>query len=199
MSLAPPQLRRTHAVAQNECFEPSPDSAQLILTVKMAYSNLPFKGDPLVLPSGLVACNDMWQASLENMLDYLAEDGIEALRAFNLETWLVSKVEKDGTDTQRIQLRGLRDCLDAADLAHPADDDLRSFYSSDLLSDHFVEQPLQEVEVYRELNLDEDFAAKMDFENNKPVLNEDAEENDYRLPEDENDVYRLPEDDFRLP
>jgi len=76
------------------------------------------------------------------------------VHAFSLEAWLVSKVEQDGSPSQREQMRELCDRLDAADVAAPADDELRSFYQSDL-SGHFQMQPLMEVEVYRDLHLND--------------------------------------------
>lgn len=147
----PPRLCRSHATTYQDVR--SAGTITLLATVKAAYANLPFKGEPLVLPGGVVAVEDMWQAALETKLDAVAEEGDEALRNFSLENWLVAKVEAEGTAAQKQQLKELRDNLDASEQPAPVDDELRSFYSTDLMSTHFQEQPLLEVEVYRDLNI----------------------------------------------
>lgn len=152
MSLAPPVLRRCTAIPQDECFLPSDEALKLQLTVKSAYKNIGFKGPALVLPCGIVVCDDMWMASLENLLDVLTEDGVAALKAFSLENWLVGVVQQNGSADQKTKLNSLLNEL--ADLE--AEDELRSFYSRDILSPDFQMQPLSEVEVYRGLNLDDD-------------------------------------------
>lgn len=125
----------------------------MLETVKTAYANLPFKGEPLILPGDIVAVEDVWQAALEMKLDAVADQGEAALRNFSLENWLVAKVESDGTPTQRQQLKELRENLDASEQPAAVDDELRSFYGADLMSTHFQDQPLLEVEVYRDLNI----------------------------------------------
>jgi len=163
--LSPPSLKRCCATtfAETYCPQISAEALDLIDTVKSAYANLPFKGSPLVLPGGIVVVDDIWQAALEDTLEGLGDEGVDAVRAFNLEDWLVTKIDIDGTDDQKAQMRDLRASLDARDdsdvvVQNPADDDLRSFYQSDLISDHFQAQPLMEVEVYRDLNLGDDVA-----------------------------------------
>lgn len=147
----PPRLCRSHATTYQDVR--SAATITLLETVKAAYANLPFKGEPLILPGGVVAVEDMWQAALETKLDAVAEEGEDALRKFSLENWLVAKVEAEGTEAQKQQLKELRENLDASEQPVPVDDELRSFYSTDLMSTHFQEQPLLEVEVYRDLNI----------------------------------------------
>lgn len=152
MSLAPPALSRRHATTALQT-SPGPEGDRLRRQVLTAYANLPFKGMPLIVGNCTFAA-DMWRCSLEDELDLLAEDGLCALQRFDLEAWLMAKVDQEGTDAQKDELRKLRANLDEAEAIarspYEIVDDGYGGLPSDISS--VVHQPLTEIEVYRDIS-----------------------------------------------
>merc|ERR1712137_1469518 len=110
----PPPLVRSNATAPTRK-DLGAEGETLIRQVLTAYDNLPFKGPRLVLPGDVVVSEDLWYSALETELSELADDGLERLGEFNLESWLVDKVRSEGTRQQQDELRILRQRLDEAE------------------------------------------------------------------------------------
>mmetsp|Transcript_23042 Transcript_23042/g.72213 ORF Transcript_23042/g.72213 Transcript_23042/m.72213 type:complete len:163 (+) Transcript_23042:132-620(+) len=105
-----------------------------------AYAALPFRGEPIVLSTGVVVAEDSWQCALEMDLDVeLASSG--SLDAFDLENWLKRRISLEGTLTQRLEFDALVANLDAYTPASDLPTDL-----SDLLV-----SPFREIDVYRNI------------------------------------------------
>lgn len=153
MSLQVPALTRRHATTNLQTNPGSAEGDRLRRQVLTAYANLPFKGMPLVVGNRTFAA-DMWRCSLEDELDLLAEDGLCALQRFDLEAWLMAKVDNEGTDVQKDELRKLRANLDEAEAIarspYEIVDDGYGGLPSDISS--VVHQPLTEIEVYRDIS-----------------------------------------------
>ncbi|KAJ8602021.1 hypothetical protein CTAYLR_002784 [Chrysophaeum taylorii] len=140
----PPRLARSYATTPEDFVARRREAADAILRqVKTAYSNLPFKGQPLVLPGGIEVADDLWRCELEDLLENLDET---ELKAFSLEEWLTAKVDAEGTPSQRDDLRKL---LRSLDDHYDMEDDFHYGLPTDIMS--VVHQPLTEIEVYRDL------------------------------------------------
>mmetsp|Transcript_9282 Transcript_9282/g.23622 ORF Transcript_9282/g.23622 Transcript_9282/m.23622 type:complete len:199 (+) Transcript_9282:148-744(+) len=172
--LPPPRLVRSHATT-TILPPPAPlgEAQRLTRQVLTAYANLPFKGQALVLPGDVVVADDLWRCKLEDHLEDLADDGLDALKAFSLEAWLMTKIESEGTTAQKEELRHLQARLDEVEAKPRAFEIIDDGYGhvasglpSDILS--VVHQPVTEIEVYRDLAelslMDDDAttAAKVD-------------------------------------
>ena len=157
-ALARPVLRRTQATApiRASFFDSDPDARnspealRLRSQITDAYQKSPFRGPPLVLPGGAVLTEDMWASSLDVALDETLDQGMDALRAFTLESWLGHKVRSEGTDDMRRAYEALVASLDAPP-TEPADEGFRAGLPADIYTD-VVHQPMQEIEVYRGLD-----------------------------------------------
>jgi len=152
MSLLPPPLCRGYATTCDFSSEAGLEGERFIGQVLTAYANLPFKGSRLVLPDDVVVSEDVWHTTLESELRVLAcVGGLPALQQFNLETWLVVKVDREGTKAQQDELRALLRRLDLADEPECAG------LPNDITT--VMQQPLVEIPVYRSLDLGVDQPA----------------------------------------
>jgi hypothetical protein len=173
-TLAKPPLRRTAATQpiRASFFDDtndarnSPAALQLRSKVTTASGNSPFRGPVFRLPSGAVVVEDMWAASLDVAIDEVLDSGLDGLKSFADETsnngwvlgWLQMKVTNEGNDQQKQQFHALKEHLNpsipgAVVTNPPIDEYVRAGLPSDIYTD-VVHQPLQEVEVYRDLPMD---------------------------------------------
>ena len=138
------------------------------LQITTVYSNTPFRGPAFQLPSGAVVVEDMWLASLNTTIDEILDEGLDGLKKFADETnreegwvgkWLKHKVGLEGSDQHKLYYEALARDLwpDAVTpnqtpagtaLETPADY-IRAGLPMNMTD--MVHQPLQEVEVYRDL------------------------------------------------
>lgn len=110
--------------------------------IMAAYTTLPFKGKPIVLPSGVCVAEDSWECALELELDgFLMRNA--SLADFNLEAWLKNRISMEGTVSQRLDFDALVANLDVYDRGP----------TSDLPTDVSLAlaNPVQEIEVYRSI------------------------------------------------
>ena len=173
-TLAKPPLRRTAATQpiRASFFDDtndarnSPAALQLRSKVTTAYGNSPFRGPVFRLPSGAVVVEDMWAASLDVAIDEVLDSGLDGLKSFADETsnngwvlgWLQMKVTNEGNDQQKQQFHALKEHLNpsipgAVVTNPPIDEYVRAGLPNDTYTD-VVHQPLQEVEIYRDLPMD---------------------------------------------
>ena len=158
----------------------SPEAQQLRQKLTTSYSNTPFRGPAFQLPSGAVVVEDMWAASLNTTIDEILDEGLDGLKEFADETnrkfgwvgkWLRHKVGLEGNDQQKLQYKALENYLwrdtptdtpnqyDSLPNPIPAGGPYRSLETpADFLRaglpmnmTDIQHQPLQEVEVYRDL------------------------------------------------
>jgi len=169
-TLTRPALRRTAATQpirasffdDSNDARNSPEAMQLREKVTTAYSNTPFRGPAFQLPSGAVVVEDMWLASLNTTIDEILDSGLDGLKVFAEQTnprgwvlgWLGHKVKLEGTDEQKQWYKALIDTFDQPGQTpivpgpQPVPGLVRGL-PADLMD--FQHQPLQEVEVYRDL------------------------------------------------
>ncbi len=202
-TLTRPALRRTAATQpirasffdDSNDARNSPEAMRLREKITTAYDNTKvFRGPAFQLPSGAVVVEDMWLASLNTTIDDILDEGLDGLKRFADETnkdegwvgkWLKHKVGLEGTDQHKLYYEAL-----ARDLWHdtatpnqtpagtaletPADY-IRAGLPMNMTD--MVHQPLQEVEVYRDLGgfeLPEE--AKPDEEDEKKAEDDDMAE-----------------------
>ena len=157
----------------------SPEAQQLRQKLTTSYSNTPFRGPAFQLPSGAVVVEDMWAASLNTTIDEILDEGLDGLKEFADETnrkfgwvgkWLKHKGGLEGNDQQKGQYKALEDFLRPPNAPPPAPyppmvdpipasgpyrsletpaDFLRAGLPMNMTD--IQHQPLQEVEVYRDL------------------------------------------------
>ena len=157
----------------------SPEAMQLREKVTTALSNTPFRGPAFQLPSGAVVVEDMWAASLNTTIDEILDEGLDGLKEFADERderkgwvgrWLQHKVGLEGNDLQKLQYKALAEPLFNKDNPPPAPspplpnpipaggpyrsletpaDFVRAGLPMNMTD--IQHQPLQEVEVYRDL------------------------------------------------
>jgi len=172
-TLQRPALRRTAATQpirasffdESNDARNSPEAQQLREKVTTALSNTPFRGPAFQLPSGAVVVEDMWAASLNTTIDDILDEGLDGLKEFANDLdekngwvgkWLQHKVGLEGNDLQKLQYKALADHLFRKDapistgtaLETPADY-IRAGLPVNIMN--IQHQPLQEVEVYRDL------------------------------------------------
>lgn len=177
MNLLPSPLSRTFATAPG-CPRQQKDAGaegeSFIRQVLMAYSHLPFKGDPLVVPKNVVVCDDLWLAALKDDLEFLADDGLANLQEFNLETWLVDKVQDEGSETQQEELRLLRQRLDDAEAEEAAV--AYGGLPNDICA--VMQEPVSEIPVYRSLDITDDHDDDDDDKDQAADAGDDAKPDD---------------------
>lgn len=110
--------------------------------IMAAYTALPFKGKPIVLPSGACVAEDSWECALELELDGILVRNA-SLADFNLEAWLKNRISMEGTVSQRLDFDALVANLDVYDSGPVAN--LPTDLSLALAN------PVQEIEVYRSI------------------------------------------------
>ena len=159
----------------------SPQAQQLREQITTVYGRTPFRGPAFQLPSGAVVVEDMWLASLNTTIDEILDQGLDGLKEFADETnrkhgwvgkWLKHKVSLEGKDQDKYYYEALARKL----WPHKYDTDTPNPYppmpnpipaggpyrSLETPADFIraglpmnmtdmVHQPLQEVEVYRDL------------------------------------------------
>ena len=139
---------------------------QLRQKLTTAYSNTPFRGPAFQLPSGAVVVEDMWAASLNTTIDEILDSGLDGLKVFADQDndrgwvlgWLGHKVRLEGTDEQKEWYEKLKIVVSTPEPQpgpmpvvpepQPVPGLVRGL-PADLMD--FQHQPLQEVEVYRDL------------------------------------------------
>ena len=185
----------------------SPEAQQLRQKLTTSYSNTPFRGPAFQLPSGAVVVEDMWAASLNTTIDEILDEGLDGLKEFADETnrkfgwvgkWLKHKVGLEGNDQQKVQYKALENFLwpdtvtptpnqyDSLPNPIPAGGPYRSLETpADFLRaglpmnmTDIQHQPLQEVEVYRDLgSFDfEEAIRRQDEEDEKKAEDDDMAE-----------------------
>ena len=176
-TLTRPALRRTAATQpirasffdDSNDARNSPEAMRLREKITTAYDNTKvFRGPAFQLPSGAVVVEDMWLASLNTTIDDILDEGLDGLKKFADETnkdegwvgkWLKHKVGLEGSDQHKLYYEALaRDLWPDAvapnqtpagtALETPADY-IRAGLPMNMTD--MVHQPLQEVEVYRDL------------------------------------------------
>ena len=169
-TLQRPALRRTAATQpirasffdDSNDARNSPQAQQLREQITTVYGRTPFKGPAFQLPSGAVVVEDMWLASLNTTIDEILDSGLDGLKVFADETnprgwalgWLGHKVKLEGTDEQKQWYQALISTFDQPGPTpivpgpQPVPGLVRGL-PADLMD--FQHQPLQEVEVYRDL------------------------------------------------
>ena len=184
----------------------STEAMQLRQKITTALSNTPFKGPAFQLPSGAVVVEDMWAASLNTTIDEILDEGLDGLKEFADERderkgwvgrWLQHKVGLEGNDLQKLQYKALAEHLFNKDKPTPAPypplpnpisasgpyrsletpaDFLRAGLPMNMTD--IQHQPLQEVEVYRDLgSFDfEEAIRRQDEEDEKKAEDEDMAE-----------------------
>jgi len=170
-TLQRPALRRTAATQpirasffdDSNDARNSPQAQQLREQITTVYSNTPFRGPAFQLPSGAVVVEDMWLASLNTTIDEILDEGLDGLKVFAEQTnprgwvlgWLGHKVRLEGTDEQKQWYEALIRTFDSQPGPTPIVPEpqpvpgLVRGLPADLMD--FQHQPLQEVEVYRDL------------------------------------------------
>lgn len=75
--LPPPKLNRSYATTghDNHFVRAPREAERLKRQVLTAYANLPFKGQPLIIPGDIVVSDDLWRCKLEEHLQLLGEQG----------------------------------------------------------------------------------------------------------------------------
>ena len=172
-TLQRPALRRTAATQpirasffdESNDARNSPEAMQLRQKITTAYSNTPFRGPAFQLPSGAVVVEDMWLASLNTTIDEILDSGLDGLKEFADETnrkhgwvgkWLKHKVSLEGNDQHKhffklLEIELWDDTPKPTPIVpgpQPVPGLVRGL-PADLMD--FQHQPLQEVEVYRDL------------------------------------------------
>ena len=173
-TLQRPALRRTAATQpirasffdDSNDARNSPQAQQLREQITTVYGRTPFRGPAFQLPSGAVVVEDMWLASLNTTIDEILDSGLDGLKVFADETnprgwalgWLGHKVGLEGNDLQKQQYGLLKGYLidpkpqpgsrPIVPEPQPVPGLVRGL-PADLMD--FQHQPLQEVEVYRDL------------------------------------------------
>jgi len=169
-TLQRPALRRTAATQpirasffdDSNDARNSPQAQQLREQITTVYGRTPFKGPAFQLPSGAVVVEDMWLASLNTTIDEILDSGLDGLKVFAEQTnprgwvlgWLGHKVRLEGTDEQKQMYEQLRIVVSTPGPMpivpgpQPVPGLVRGL-PADLMD--FQHQPLQEVEVYRDL------------------------------------------------
>jgi len=169
-TLQRPALRRTAATQpirasffdDSNDARNSPQAQQLREQITTVYGRTPFKGPAFQLPSGAVVVEDMWLASLNTTIDEILDSGLDGLKVFAEQTnprgwvlgWLGHKVRLEGTDEQKQMYQALISTFDQpgpmpiVPEPQPVPGLVRGL-PADLMD--FQHQPLQEVEVYRDL------------------------------------------------
>ena len=175
-TLQRPALRRTAATQpirasffdDSNDARNSPEAQQLREQITTALKNTPFRGPAFQLPSGAVVVEDMWAASLNTTIDEILDEGLDGLKTFANEMnkeegwvgkWLKHKVSLEGTDQDKYYYEALARGLwpdtptpnpipAGMPLETPADF-IRAGLPMNMTD--MVHQPLQEVEVYRDL------------------------------------------------
>ena len=176
-TLTRPALRRTAATQpirasffdDSNDARNSPEAMRLREKITTAYDNTKvFRGPAFQLPSGAVVVEDMWLASLNTTIDDILDEGLDGLKRFADETnkdegwvgkWLKHKVGLEGNDQHKLYYEALaRDLWPGTAtpnqtpagtaLETPADY-IRAGLPMNMTD--MVHQPLQEVEVYRDL------------------------------------------------
>ena len=170
-TLQRPALRRTAATQpirasffdDSNDARNSPEAMRLREQITTVYSNTPFRGPAFQLPSGAVVVEDMWLASLNTTIDEILDEGLDGLKVFAEQTnprgwvlgWLGHKVRLEGTDEQKQWYEALIRTFDSQPGPTPIVPEpqpvpgLVRGLPADLMD--FQHQPLQEVEVYRDL------------------------------------------------
>ena len=170
-TLQRPALRRTAATQpirasffdDSNDARNSPQAQQLREQITTVYGRTPFKGPAFQLPSGAVVVEDMWLASLNTTIDEILDSGLDGLKVFAEQTnprgwvlgWLGHKVRLEGTDEQKQMYEALIRTFDPQPGPMPIVPEpqpvpgLVRGLPADLMD--FQHQPLQEVEVYRDL------------------------------------------------
>jgi len=170
-TLQRPALRRTAATQpirasffdDSNDARNSPQAQQLREQITTVYGRTPFRGPAFQLPSGAVVVEDMWLASLNTTIDEILDSGLDGLKVFAEQTnprgwvlgWLGHKVKLEGTDEQKQWYKALIDTFDPKPGPMPIVPEpqpvpgLVRGLPADLMD--FQHQPLQEVEVYRDL------------------------------------------------
>ena len=169
-TLQRPALRRTAATQpirasffdDSNDARNSPQAQQLREQITTVYGRTPFKGPAFQLPSGAVVVEDMWLASLNTTIDEILDSGLDGLKVFADQTnprgwvlgWLGHKVRLEGNDEQKQMYEQLRIVVSTPGPMpivpgpQPVPGLVRGL-PADLMD--FQHQPLQEVEVYRDL------------------------------------------------
>ena len=169
-TLQRPALRRTAATQpirasffdDSNDARNSPQAQQLREQITTVYGRTPFRGPAFQLPSGAVVVEDMWLASLNTTIDEILDSGLDGLKVFADQTnprgwvlgWLGHKVRLEGTDEQKQMYEQLRIVVSTPGPMpivpgpQPVPGLVRGL-PADLMD--FQHQPLQEVEVYRDL------------------------------------------------
>ena len=170
-TLQRPALRRTAATQpirasffdDSNDARNSPQAQQLREQITTVYGRTPFRGPAFQLPSGAVVVEDMWLASLNTTIDEILDSGLDGLKVFAEQTnprgwvlgWLGHKVRLEGTDEQKQMYEALIRTFDSQPGPMPIVPEpqpvpgLVRGLPADLMD--FQHQPLQEVEVYRDL------------------------------------------------
>ena len=170
-TLQRPALRRTAATQpirasffdDSNDARNSPQAQQLREQITTVYGRTPFRGPAFQLPSGAVVVEDMWLASLNTTIDEILDSGLDGLKVFADQTnprgwvlgWLGHKVRLEGTDEQKQMYEALIRTFDSQPGPMPIVPEpqpvpgLVRGLPADLMD--FQHQPLQEVEVYRDL------------------------------------------------
>ena len=170
-TLQRPALRRTAATQpirasffdDSNDARNSPQAQQLREQITTVYGRTPFRGPAFQLPSGAVVVEDMWLASLNTTIDEILDEGLDGLKVFAEQTnprgwvlgWLGHKVRLEGTDEQKQMYEALIRTFDSQPGPTPIVPEpqpvpgLVRGLPADLMD--FQHQPLQEVEVYRDL------------------------------------------------
>jgi len=173
-TLTRPALRRTAATQpirasffdDSNDARNSPQAQQLREQITTAYSNTGLKGPAFQLPSGAVVVEDMWAASLNTTIDEILDSGLDGLKVFADQDndrgwvlgWLGHKIGLEGNDQQKHVYGVFRDYIlrdrtprpnsTGMALETPADY-IRAGLPVNIMN--IQHQPLQEVEVYRDL------------------------------------------------
>jgi len=173
-TLTRPALRRTAATQpirasffdDSNDARNSPEAQQLREQITTAYSNTGLKGPAFQLPSGAVVVEDMWAASLNTTIDEILDSGLDGLKVFADQDndrgwvlgWLGHKIGLEGNDQQKHVYGVFRDYIlrdrkntpssTGTALETPADY-IRAGLPVNIMN--IQHQPLQEVEVYRDL------------------------------------------------
>ena len=195
-TLQRPALRRTAATQpirasffdDSNDARNSPQAQQLREQITTVYGRTPFKGPAFQLPSGAVVVEDMWLASLNTTIDEILDSGLDGLKVFADQTnprgwvlgWLGHKVRLEGTDEQKQMYEQLRIVVSTPGPMpivpgpQPVPGLVRGL-PADLMD--FQHQPLQEVEVYRDLGgFEMPEEAKPEGEDEKKAEDDDMAE-----------------------
>ena len=173
-TLQRPALRRTAATQpirasffdDSNDARNSPQAQQLREQITTVYGRTPFRGPAFQLPSGAVVVEDMWAASLNTTIDEILDSGLDGLKVFADQDndrgwvlgWLGHKIGLEGNDQQKHVYGVFRDYIlrdrkprptsTGTALETPADY-IRAGLPVNIMN--IQHQPLQEVEVYRDL------------------------------------------------